>query len=228
MRKISFVISILLVSLLVGGYYAIAGIENPADPATVQTPWAGNVDAANFNLSNVGTLGVTTLTAGTVTVSNLVTSPLLVGGSASSTITGDGTLSTIGNALSIIANLIVGTTSTFNGDISFGSGVSVTQTATTVAVSTSSTSIDIGTSNKFHIALATSTTFIFTDPAGASNLTFKLTQDATGSRIVTWDGDVKWAGGSAPTLTTTGNAVDFVSCYFDTSLYFCTDSLDLK
>ncbi len=211
MRKISFVISILLVSLLVGGYYAVAGIENPADPSTVQSPWVGNVDGGGFNLTNVNEFTVTR-----ITVSGFAVSTFAVGGTATTTLDGNGGTSTIGGALVV------------DGDVSFSSGVSVTQTAKAISVSTSSTSIDIGTSNKFHIALATSTTFIFTDPAGASNLTFKLTQDATGSRIVTWDGDVKWAGGSAPTLTTTGNAVDFVSCYFDTSLYFCTDSLDLK
>lgn len=34
-----------------------------------------------------------------------------------------------------------------------------------------------------------------------------LTQDATGSRIVTWPASVRWAGG-APTLSTAANAVD--------------------
>lgn len=38
----------------------------------------------------------------------------------------------------------------------------------------------------------------------------KLTQDGTGSRTVTWPSNVDWAGGSAPTLTTTANAVDLI------------------
>ena len=32
----------------------------------------------------------------------------------------------------------------------------------------------------------------------------EITQDGTGSRTVTWFTTIKWAGGSAPTLTTTG------------------------
>jgi len=36
----------------------------------------------------------------------------------------------------------------------------------------------------------------------------EITQDATGSRTVTWFSTIKWAGGSAPTLTTTGNKRD--------------------
>jgi hypothetical protein len=37
-----------------------------------------------------------------------------------------------------------------------------------------------------------------------------LTQDATGSRTVTWFSTVLWAGGSAPTLTTTASKADMI------------------
>lgn len=36
----------------------------------------------------------------------------------------------------------------------------------------------------------------------------EITQDSGGSRTVTWFSTIKWAGGSAPTLTTTGNKRD--------------------
>jgi hypothetical protein len=36
----------------------------------------------------------------------------------------------------------------------------------------------------------------------------RLQQDATGSRTVTWFDHISWAGGSAPTLTTTANKAD--------------------
>lgn len=35
-----------------------------------------------------------------------------------------------------------------------------------------------------------------------------LKQDATGSRVPTWFSGITWAGGSAPTLTTTANKTD--------------------
>lgn len=38
----------------------------------------------------------------------------------------------------------------------------------------------------------------------------KLKQDATGSRVVTWSGTFQFAGGTAPTLTTTANAEDVI------------------
>ncbi len=42
-----------------------------------------------------------------------------------------------------------------------------------------------------------------------------LTQDGTGSHTVTLNSVLKWAGGSAPTLTTAANSTDtfvFISC----------------
>lgn len=45
----------------------------------------------------------------------------------------------------------------------------------------------------------------------------KLTQDGTGSRTVTWFSSIKWAGGSAPTLTTTAGHSDWLG-------FICTDA----
>ena len=48
----------------------------------------------------------------------------------------------------------------------------------------------------------------------------KLSQDATGSRTVTWNSVFKWASGTAPTLSTGANAVDILTFYCDgTNLY---------
>lgn len=43
-----------------------------------------------------------------------------------------------------------------------------------------------------------------------SQVDFRLTQDATGSRTVTWGSAFKFVGGSAPTLTIAANGVDIV------------------
>ena len=48
----------------------------------------------------------------------------------------------------------------------------------------------------------------------------RITQDVTGSRTVTWNAIFKWSAGSAPVLSTAGNAIDIVSFIYDgTSLY---------
>ena len=75
--------------------------------------------------------------------------------------------------------------------------------------------IDWTAGNKQRSTLTGNVTFTFTEPTGPCNLIFKLIQDATGSRTVTWPADVNWPGGTAPTLTTTANATDIVSFYYD-------------
>ena len=55
-----------------------------------------------------------------------------------------------------------------------------------------------------------------------------LTQDATGSRTVTWATGYQWAGGTAPTLTTTAAHYDVISCSMITATAAaCTASLDV-
>ena len=48
----------------------------------------------------------------------------------------------------------------------------------------------------------------------------RVIQDATGSRTITWNAIFKWPGGTAPTLTTSANAVDVLTFVSDgTNLY---------
>lgn len=61
----------------------------------------------------------------------------------------------------------------------------------------------------------------FTDPGSSvtSNLILRIQQDATGSRTVTWPASVRWAGGVAPTLTTTATRFDIFEFWFDGTYY---------
>ena len=47
-----------------------------------------------------------------------------------------------------------------------------------------------------------------------------LKQDATGGRGITWNTTVKWRGGSAPTLSTDGNAVDILTFVYMNSVWY--------
>ena len=71
--------------------------------------------------------------------------------------------------------------------------------------------IDKADSNNFSVTLAGNRTFAnpSNDTAGQSGSIF-ITQDGTGGRTASWDTDWEWAGGTAPTLTTTAAAVDRV------------------
>jgi hypothetical protein len=57
-----------------------------------------------------------------------------------------------------------------------------------------------------------------TATSGKSFIMF-LKQDATGSRTVTWS-TVKWAGGTAPTITSTASRMDILSFFADGSSWF--------
>ncbi len=46
---------------------------------------------------------------------------------------------------------------------------------------------------------------------GVRSFVLVLAQDATGSRTVTWWSGIRWAGGTAPTLTATANKADVIS-----------------
>ena len=69
--------------------------------------------------------------------------------------------------------------------------------------------IDIAYSNNFSVTLAGNRTFAnpSNDTAGQSGSIF-ITQDGTGSRTASWGTDWEFAGGTAPTLTTTAAASD--------------------
>ena len=69
--------------------------------------------------------------------------------------------------------------------------------------------IDMADSNNFSVTLGGNRTFAnpSNDTAGQSGAIF-ITQDGTGSRTASWGTDWEFAGGTAPTLTTTAAASD--------------------
>ena len=79
----------------------------------------------------------------------------------------------------------------------------------TALASAASITIDMADSNNFSVTLAHNATFAnpSNDTAGQSGSIF-ITQDGTGSRTASWGTDWEFAGGTAPTLTTTASASD--------------------
>ena len=86
--------------------------------------------------------------------------------------------------------------------------------------------IDWNTSQKQKVTITgTGITCNFTNPPGACNLLLKVVQGDGSDVISAWDGDIKWAGGSAPTLSTGNGEIDILSFYFDGTNYFGVASL---
>ena len=79
----------------------------------------------------------------------------------------------------------------------------------TALTSAATITIDMADSNNFSVTLAHNATFAnpSNDTAGQAGSIF-ITQDGTGSRTASWGTDWEFAGGTAPTLTTTASATD--------------------
>ena len=67
---------------------------------------------------------------------------------------------------------------------------------------------DMGASDKHAVTLAGNRTLAVTGDQIGQSFTLLLTQDATGSRTVTWWSGIHWPEGSVPSLTTTPNKTD--------------------
>lgn len=91
-----------------------------------------------------------------------------------------------------------------------------------------SKTIDWTTGNRHKVTMTDNCTFTFTAPAGPASLVLELTQDVGGTNTGTFPGTAKWKGGTAPTLTSTGSAVDVVVCLYNGTDYKCQWSGDYQ
>ena len=67
---------------------------------------------------------------------------------------------------------------------------------------------DLADGNKQTVTLGGNRTLALSNVQNGHVFLIRLLQDGTGSRTVTWFSTIKWAGGSAPTLTTTADKAD--------------------
>lgn len=76
---------------------------------------------------------------------------------------------------------------------------------------------DLDTSNVFTVTLGGNRTLALSNATTGQAFVVRLVQDGTGSRTVSWFSTIKWPGGTAPTLSTTGGRVDVFG-------FICTSS----
>lgn len=102
----------------------------------------------------------------------------------------------------------------------------------TVAASGATNTLpDVTVATIHNITLTANCTLTFPTAGAGKSFMVSLKQDATGGRTVTWPSTVvKWPGGTAPTLTTTANAIDVVSflCVDGTNWYGFIAGKDIK
>jgi len=97
-----------------------------------------------------------------------------------------------------------------NGVVTFDNGT--IEEATTITSSSNAATLDLRAGNVFEHTLTENVTYTFSNPASSgrvSSFVLKIKQDGSGSGFtVTFPSSVDFAGGSAPTLTSTANAID--------------------
>ena len=81
---------------------------------------------------------------------------------------------------------------------------------------TATEDIDCNDGNIHTITLGASVTLTISNPASgdySTGLTLVITQDATGSRVITWPASVVWQAASEPVLSTGASEVDIITMF---------------
>lgn len=118
-----------------------------------------------------------------------------------------------------------------NGSTNFDGGVGFNTLLETSASVT--TTINWNNGNKQYIDLdQTITTLNFTDLTDSTTASVQLiiTQNGGTFTVTNWDADVKWPGGTAPTITSADGSIDVISCLWDGTRtdYLCQESQDFQ
>ena len=97
------------------------------------------------------------------------------------------------------------------GNVALATGGGV-ETLNVLGSGSGTRAINLANGNVVSATLTGNTTFTFSGATASTACSFGLylTQDATGSRTVTWPASVKWAGGTPPTLSTGANDIDIL------------------
>lgn len=149
------------------------------------------VNVLDATTGAVDTTKVVTLT-GTQTLTNkTLTAPTITGPTVTGTVAGSATY----------------TKPTLNGSVQ----------AITANTDGATVTFNLAASNYHTVTLGGNRTLALSNPSVGQPFILRLLQDATGSRTVTWFTTIKWAGGVAPTLTTTASKADVLG-------FVCTGS----
>jgi hypothetical protein len=109
-----------------------------------------------------------------------------------------------------------------------GTGYQILGTSVvTATVSAGATTLSCDNGNIFALTLVNGTpTAITLSNARAGSYVVNLKQPAGGSATVTWATTIVWAGGTAPTLTTTANYLDVITLIYDGTTWRGTATLN--
>jgi len=196
------------------GTVTLAGTLAATNGGTGQSSWTTGDLLYASGTNTLSKLSIGTANQVLTVVSGVPTWAAAAGGgggsSDASTLTGSTLASNVVNS----SLTSVGTLSslTLSGALTFGANYTETRTSVTAA---SSTALNCSLGNIFSLTMSASiSTLSFSNvPATgrAYSMTLFVNQDATGNRTISWPAEVRWPGGTAPTLTTTANKTDIIT-----------------
>jgi len=206
---------------------AVSKLANGTANQLLQTDSAGTGVEFTSNVDIPGTLGVTgaaTLSSTLAVVGNISTDASLVFEGATADAfettlsvtdpTADRTI-TLPDATTTVAGLAVVQSFT---KAQRGTPVALTDAATIA--------VDLSLGNNFTVTLAGNRTLgAPTNVTAGQSGVIVVTQDGTGSRTLAYNSAYKFAGGTAPTLTTTASAVDVLAYYVESASRITVTSL---
>jgi hypothetical protein len=206
---------------------AVSKLANGTARQLLQTDSAGTGVEFTSNVDIPGTLdvaGVATFDSTTTFVGNATFNGSIIFEGATADAnettltvtdpTADRTI-TLPDATTTVAGLAVAQTFT---KAQRGSVVSLTDAATIA--------VDLSLGNNFSVTLAGNRTLgAPTNVTAGQSGVIVVTQDSTGSRTLAYNSVYKFAGGTAPTLTTTASAVDVLAYYVESSTRITVTSL---
>ena len=126
-------------------------------------------------------------------------------------------------------NIGIGTT-TPSAKLHVKDGQMVSEQASTLTPGGTTQTVDWNTSNAQEIDLGSATgdvTLTLNNPVAGAAYFVKVVQGATARQLV-WPANVKWPGGTAHTLTTTDDAIDSITLYYDGTNYLANGSADYQ
>jgi hypothetical protein len=216
-----------------------------AYPAANPSGYTSNTGTVT-SVSGTGTVNGLTLTGSVTTTGSLTLGGTLSVNLASATVTGTLPVANGGTGQTTYTNgqLLIGNTTgntLAKATLTAGIGIGITNGTGTITIAatsainalgnqTGSISINLAAHDTFSVTLTgnltiSSFTGLPTTPFGFTIIT---TQDATGGRSITWPSGTKYAGGVAPPITTTANAVDIWNVYTYNNGSFYVVSLAVK
>jgi hypothetical protein len=159
------------------------------------------------SLTTVGTIGTGVWEGTAITGTYIASSVALAGSPTTTTQTGSDSSTKIATTAFVAACTTISASNITTGTLPAAQLPAGTlQTATDGATITFALSSNLN--DKWQTTLGGNRTLALSGGFTGQVFTLLINQDATGTRTVTWFSTIRWAGGTAPTLTTTASKSD--------------------